>query len=72
MSERTKRKLRGLMRSRTHWANAAFAFLVAAHPYLAKMAEIELGPSAYMAFAALMYGLLNWLRWVTDKPLEQK
>lgn len=66
------RKLKGLIRSRTHWANAILSFLVAAHPWLEKWGQVKLEPADYALFGAFMYGILNWLRWITEKPLDER
>lgn len=69
---KAKAKARGLLKSKTHWASAALAIMIAIHPYLLEWAKVRMEPADYALAGAVVYGVLAWLRWVTDTPLEDK
>ena len=67
-----ERKLRGLWRSRTHWAGALLGVLVGALPQIERLLEIKLTAEDYAIAGVVLYGIISFLRWITTEPLEKK
>jgi hypothetical protein len=67
-----KRKLRGLWRSRTHWAGALLGVLVGATPQIERLLQIKLTADDYAIAGVMLYGSISFLRWITTQPLEEK
>ena len=72
MRAEIKRKLRGLWRSRTHWAGALLGVLVGATPQIERLLEIKLTAEDYAVAGVVLYGVIGFLRWITTEPLEDK
>jgi hypothetical protein len=67
-----RRKLRGLWRSRTHWAGALLGVLVGATPQIERLLQIKLTADDYAVAGVVLYGVISFLRWITTQPLEDK
>ena len=67
-----ERKLRGLWRSRTHWAGALLGILVGAIPQIERFLEIKLTAEHYAIAGIVLYGVIGFLRWITTESLEEK
>jgi hypothetical protein len=72
MFTKLKRKLKGLWRSRTHWAGVLLGVLVGATPQIEKFLQIKLSEDDYALAGAVLYGIISFLRWITTQPLEEK
>ncbi len=72
MSEIFVRKLRGLWRSRTHWAALLLGVLVSAQPQIESYLKIKLTPEDYAFAGMVIYIVISALRWVTTDSLEDK
>jgi hypothetical protein len=70
--EKFKLKLKGLWRSRTHWAGALLGVLVGATPQIERFLQIKLTADDYALAGVVLYGIISLLRWVTTQPLEDK
>jgi hypothetical protein len=51
-----KRKLRGLWRSRTHWAGALLGVLVGATPQIERFLQIKMTADDYALAGVVLYG----------------
>lgn len=69
---KTQRKLRGLWKSKTHWAAVIISSVVSAQPLLSKWLEYKLTPENFALSGLIIYFVFNALRWITEQPLEDK
>lgn len=67
-----KHKLRGFWKSRTAYAGALLGLLVGVQPQLMDWMRYKLEPADYALAGVAITGAVWLLRWITDKPLDEK
>lgn len=68
---RTRRKLRGSFKSKTMWFSFLLITFGVVNDNLSYL-QHQIDPD-YYGFITIGIGLIvGWLRWITDKPLEDK